>query len=129
MYYYFQYKYAIQLATLKHSYLNNFLSFQLFHADSRLQVFVLRTSGSGLISSMRLDGWNDIHSVKSTCSMLYLELKTSILPPLEGNDKMHKMNSNNYRIKRPIYQLHFQNVWAVVLHCHAKYDESVRQFV
>ena len=29
-------KAAIQLTILKHSYLNNFLSFQLFHADTRL---------------------------------------------------------------------------------------------
>ena len=27
--------------------------------------------------------------------MLCLEFKTRILPPLEGNDKCHKMNSNN----------------------------------
>ena len=56
---------------------------------------------------MRLDVWNDIQSVKATCSMLYLELKTSILLPLECNDKRHKLNSNNNMLKRPIYQLHF----------------------
>ena len=27
---------------------------------------------------MRLYGWNDIQPVKQTCSMLYLEIKTSI---------------------------------------------------
>ena len=48
--------------------------------------------------------------------MLYLELKISILPPLEGNDKRHKMNSNNNRLKHLIYQKHFKNVWAVVQH-------------
>ena len=56
---------------------------------------------------MRLDGWNDIQSVKSTCSILYLELKTSILLPLENNDKRHKLNSNNNMLKRPIYQIQF----------------------
>ena len=38
--------------------------------------------------------------------MLYLELKSNILPPLEENDNRHKMNSNN----------NFKNVWAAVLH-------------
>ena len=42
-----------------------------------------------------VDGWKDIQSVKSARSMLYLELKTSIVPPLEENDRRHKMNSNN----------------------------------
>ena len=55
---------------------------------------------------MRLYGWKDIQSVKSLCSMLYLELKTSILPLLEENDKRHKTNSNN----------NFKNVWVAVLH-------------
>ena len=55
---------------------------------------------------MRLNGLKDIQSVKSTCSMLYLELKTSILRPLEENDNRHKMNSNN----------NFKNVWEAVLH-------------
>ena len=65
---------------------------------------------------MRVYGWKDMQSAKSASSMLYLELKTSILPPLEANDKRHKLNSNNNRLKRTIYQFHFKNVWAVVLH-------------
>ena len=36
-----------------------------------------------------------IHSVKSSCSMLYLELTTSILPPLELNYIRRKMNSSS----------------------------------
>ena len=48
--------------------------------------------------------------------MLYLELKTSILNSLERNGKRSKMNSNNNRLKHPIYQLHFKNVRAVVLY-------------
>ena len=49
---YFQHDYAMQLAVLKHLYLNIFL-------------FVLRASGLGLISSIRLDNRKDIQSVKS----------------------------------------------------------------
>ena len=58
----------------------------------------------------------DMQSVKSAFSILYLEFKTSILHPLEGNDKRYNMNTNNNRQKRPIYQLHFKNVLAVALH-------------
>ena len=110
---YFQYTYAIQLAILKHSYLNIFFVFSTI--PCWFKVFEPRASGWGLIFSLRLDGWKVMQSVKSACSMLYLELKTSILPPLEGNDKWHKINSNNNRLKRPIYQLHFKNVWVVAL--------------
>ena len=46
-----------------------------------------------------------IHSVKSSCSMLYLELTTSILPPLELNYIKRKMNSSS----------NFKNVWSVAL--------------
>ena len=53
-----------------------------------------------------LNGWKHIESVKSAYSMLYLEPKTSILPPFEGNDKRHKMISNNK----------FKDVRAAVLH-------------
>ena len=60
---------------------------------------------------MRLDGWKDIQSVKSTSSMLYLELIS-----LNDNDKKHKMNTNNNRLKRPIYQLRFKTIWAFVQH-------------
>ena len=54
---------------------------------------------------MKLDGWRNVQSVKSASSMLYLERRTSIRPFLEENQKRHKMNSNNNRLKRPIYQL------------------------
>ena len=49
-----------------------------------------------------------------------LELKTIILPLLQGNVKRVQMNSNNNKL-----------VWEVVLHCYfyLKYDESVSQFV
>ena len=57
--------------------------------------------------------WFEWHTICKI--MLYLVFKTIILLPLEGNDKRHKMNSNNNRLKHPIYQLHFKNVWAVVL--------------
>ena len=54
---------------------------------------------------MRLDGWKYMQSVTLAYSMLNLELQTSIVPPLAGNDKRHKMNSNNNKLKHPIYQL------------------------
>ena len=44
---------------------------------------------------MRLDGWNGIQSVQSACSMLYLELTTSILSSREENDERHEMKPNN----------------------------------
>ena len=61
---YFQHDYAMQLAVLKHLYLNIFL-------------FVLRASGLGLISSIRLDGRKDIQSVKSVS---FTERKPLLLP-------------------------------------------------
>ena len=62
---------------------------------------MLRTSGLRLISSLSLDGWKDIQSVKSASLMLYLELTS-----FKKNDERHKMNANSNRpIKRPIYQL------------------------
>ena len=58
---YFRYKYAITALTS-----TSILSCQLFRYDKRLQVFALRASGLGLISTMKLDGKKDILSVKST---------------------------------------------------------------
>ena len=49
--------------------------------------FLLRASGLGLKSSMRLDGRKDIQSVKSVWSILHSELKAHIVPLLEGNDE------------------------------------------
>ena len=60
------------------------INFQLFDADERLEKFVLRASGLGLISSMKLDDRKDIHSVKSTRQILHSELKARILSPLQG---------------------------------------------
>lgn len=42
------------------------LSFQLFHADERLHVFVLKVSGLELTSCMRLDTRKDNSPVKPT---------------------------------------------------------------
>ena len=50
--------------------------------------------------------------------MLYLELKTSILPSLKGTDKRHKMNSTI--VSKMFQQLHY---------IHAKYDKSTSQIV
>ena len=56
--------------------------------------FQLRASGLGVIFSTRLDGSKEIQSVKSTCSVLYSELKAYILPSLEVNNKGHKTNKH-----------------------------------
>ena len=50
--------------------------------------------------------------------MLYLELKTSILPSLKGTDKRHKMNSTI--VSKMFEQLHY---------IHAKYNKSASQIV
>ena len=51
-------------AILNHLYLNTLPSFQLYHADQRLKVFVLKPYGLSLIFCMKLDGRNDIKPVK-----------------------------------------------------------------
>ena len=53
-------------------------------ADGKLEVFALRVSELGLISSMRLDGRKDIQSVKSAWSVLHAELKARVLPLYRG---------------------------------------------
>ena len=72
------------------------LSSQLFHADERLQIFVLGASVLGMISSMRLDGKKDIRSVKSAWSVLHAELKSRVLLPLLGNNKGRKINIHTH---------------------------------
>ena len=66
------------------------MSFQPFE---RLYVFVPRDSGLKLISAMRLDYRKDLQSVKSVSSILYLELKADVLPPLVGNNVGRKTNA------------------------------------
>ena len=89
---YFQYMYDIQLVIPKHSYLNYFLSFQLFHTDEGLQSFALRGSRLGLVSSIILNGRDDMQSIKSAQSILYSEFKTCPLSPLEENNEGWKTN-------------------------------------
>ena len=55
------------------------LSSQFFHADESRQVFLLRASVLGLISSMRLDEREDIQSVKLARSVLHAELKSCVV--------------------------------------------------
>ena len=45
-------------------------------------VFALKTSALGLISFVRLDGREDIQSLKSAWSVLHSELKARVLSPL-----------------------------------------------
>ena len=54
--------------------------------------------------------------------MLYLELAL-----LKGNDRSHKVNTNNSRLKRPIYQFSFK-IFDQLCYFHAKYDESASHF-
>ena len=75
------YNWLIKLAILKHIYLNNSLSFQLLNDDSRFQIYVLRASELGLISSTWLDRRKDIQSVKpARLSCIQSKLKACILP-------------------------------------------------
>ena len=46
---------------------------------------------------MRIDDRKVIQSVKSTWSILHLELKSLVLPPLEGNIKGRKLNKHTHR--------------------------------
>ena len=48
-------------------------------------------SGLGLISSVSLDVRKEIQSVKLAFSKLYLELKSHLLPPFNGNNKEVKL--------------------------------------
>lgn len=52
-----------------------------------------RDSALKLISAMRLDYRKDLQSVKSVSSILYLELKADVLPPLVGNNVGRKTNA------------------------------------
>ena len=72
------------------------MSFHLLHADVGLQVFALRrSSGLELISSMKLNGGEDIQSVLSVCSVLHAEIKFSeIKSPLYGNNKGYKRKAH-----------------------------------
>ena len=68
---YFQYKYPLQLATLK-----------LIHADERLKMFAL-------ISSIRLDVRSTIQFVKPPRSMVHFERKT-LENKIDKNTKIKK---------------------------------------
>ena len=72
----------------------SFLAFHLFHANQRLEVFILWATGLGMVSYIRLDGRKDIVSVKPTRTILYSELKACMLPLLEKN-KGCKTNEHN----------------------------------
>ena len=58
------------------------LSFQLYHVDEKLSVFVLRASILECISSLGLDGRADMQPVKSGWLVLHGELKAGVLTPL-----------------------------------------------
>ena len=78
---------------------SSFSSFQLFHTDEKLFVFVLRTPDLELVSSRRLDGGTDIQSVKAASSNLHSELRVVVLPSLEENNKGRKTKKKRDKSK------------------------------
>lgn len=80
---YFQYKYPLQLATLK-----------LLHADERLKMFALNAPGLGVISSIRLDVRSTIQFVKPPRSMVHFERKT-LENKIDKNTKIKKGKQKN----------------------------------
>ena len=73
----------------------------------------------GLISSNRLGDWKYIQSVKSACSMLYLELQTSILPSL-SRELIKNIKWTQTIASKMLEQLHY---------IHEKYNKSASQFM
>ena len=57
--------------------------------------------------------------------MLYLELKTSILPLLEGNDKRQKMNSNKIGLN-VLSTNYTSKMFEQLRYIHSKYNKSAR---
>ena len=96
---------APQLPALEICYCNllqkNLKAFcKLFYPDERLQLFLLKAFGLGLIFSMRLGrmvGRTSI-CVKLTWLVLYIEVKACVYKasPLEGNNKGCKMNTHTH---------------------------------
>ena len=72
--------------------------------------FGLGASGLGLISSLRLDGRKEIQFVKSIWSILQLEYRAPVLPPLDVINKRCKTitiyRSRNF-LKFEFNPLHF----------------------
>ena len=103
----------------KYLYQNNLLSFSLFHANSRLQVFALRSYGWRLNFSMKLDGWNDIQSVKSAWSLCTQSLKPEF-KHISGNNR-YKTNAHT------CLSLYFQMVNFIMFYCYFILDWVIFQ--
>ena len=104
---------------------NSVLSFQLFHTDEKLFVFVLRTSDLELVSSRRLDSGTDIQSVKPASSNLHSDLRVVVLPPLEENNKGRKTQKKRDKSKN----LFMKSVYNTILSAIIKHPdkETVRE--
>ena len=57
-------------------------------------LIALKASVLELISSVKVDGRKNIQFIKSAWSILYLELKSHVLPPIKDNNKGHKTNTH-----------------------------------
>ena len=72
---------------------SKWIAFSGFPCWWRLQVLAPRASILGMVSFTRLDGRNDIQSVKSSWSVIHAELKARMLPNLQGYNKGCKTNT------------------------------------
>ena len=70
------------------------MSVQLSHADERFKVFALEVFCIRTDLLQRLDGKNDIQSVKSAWLVLHAGLEDYVLPHLQGNNKERKTNKH-----------------------------------
>ena len=59
-------------------------------------LLALKASVLELISSVKVDGRKNIQFIKSVWSILYLELKFQVLPPIKDNNKGHKTNTHTH---------------------------------
>ena len=59
-------------------------------------LLALKASVLELISSVKVDGRKNIQFIKSVWSILYLELKFHVLPPIKDNNKGHKTNTHTH---------------------------------
>lgn len=94
----------------------NSSSFQLFNADERFQVFASGPSELVLISSVDLDSRQIIQSVTSAWSIQPSQIKTHILPPLQGNHKRSKTKTQSFlssNIRIDIPNPKFDHIWGV----------------
>ena len=104
---YFQYKYAIQLATLKHSQQITFVFSAILYWWKAL---IICTEGSwlGLISPMRLDDRKPIQHVMTVQSIFHSE-QVDVLPSPERNNKGPETNKHRHAYMFMLFLNSFKN--------------------